>query len=196
MLKERVRIYRWSAVGIGFVGVLVMLAPHLDPRQLASHTPAQTLGAMLALAAAFFNAGAVIQTRRLTDTETTSSIVLYFSLFCALGGLLTLPFGWIVPSLPQLAALITVGVFGGLSHILLTESYRYAPASLLAPLDYTALFWAFILGYWFFGELPTGTVYLGSAIVAGSGLFVIWRERQLGLERARARAASGPPTGT
>jgi len=121
--------------------------------------------------------------------------VLYFSLFCALGGLITLPFGWIVPNLPQFAALILLGVFGGLSHILLTESYRYAPASLVAPLDYTALLWAFILGYWFFGELPTGTVYAGAAIVAGSGLFVIWRERQIGLERAKARAAAGPPTG-
>ena len=134
----------------------------------------------------------MVQTRRLTDTETTSSIVLYFSLFCALGGLLTLPFGWIVPSLPQLGALVGLGVFGGLSHILLTESYRYAPASLVAPLDYTALLWAFIIGYWFFGELPTATVYVGSAIVAGSGLFVIWRERQLGLERARARADAAP----
>jgi drug/metabolite transporter (DMT)-like permease len=197
ILKERVRIYRWSAVVVGFVGVVVMLWPHLDvARYTAAGSAAATTGALFAIVSAFTNAGSVVQTRRLTDTETTSSIVLYFSLFCALGGLLTLPFGWIVPSLPQLAALITVGVFGGLSHILLTESYRYAPASLLAPLDYTALFWAFILGYWFFGELPTGTVYVGSAIVAGSGLFVIWRERQLGLERARARAASGPPTGT
>lgn len=197
ILKERVRIYRWSAVMVGFVGVVVMLWPHLDvARYTTGATSAATLGALFAMASAFTNAGSVVQTRRLTDTETTSSIVLYFSLFCALGGLLTLPFGWIVPSLPQLAALIALGVFGGLSHILLTESYRYAPASLVAPLDYTALFWAFILGYWFFGELPTTTVYVGSAIVAGSGLFVIWRERQLGLERARARAAAGPPTGT
>lgn len=196
-LKERVRVYRWSAVAVGFVGVIVMLWPHLD---LARYTnaagSAATLGALFALASAFTNAGSVVQTRRLTDTETTSSIVFYFSLFCTIGGLLTLPFGWIVPSTPQLAALIALGVIGGLSHILLTESYRHAPASLVAPLDYTALLWAFILGYWFFDELPTATVYVGSAIVAGSGLFVIWRERQLGLERARARAASGPPTGT
>jgi drug/metabolite transporter (DMT)-like permease len=195
-LKERVRIYRWSAVAVGFVGVIVMLWPHLD---LARYTNAATsvaaLGALFALISAFTNAGSVIQTRRLTDTETTSSIVFYFSLFCTIGGLLTLPFGWIVPNWPQLAALVSLGLLGGLSHILLTESYRYAPASLVAPLDYTALFWAFILGYWFFDEVPTATVYVGSAIVAGSGLFVIWRERQLGLERARARAAAGPPTG-
>ena len=100
-----------------------------------------------------------------------------------------------MPTWPQLAALVSLGLLGGFSHILLTESYRYAPASLVAPLDYTALLWAFILGYWFFDELPTVTVYVGAAIVAGSGLFVIWRERQLGLERARARAAAGPPTG-
>jgi drug/metabolite transporter (DMT)-like permease len=194
ILKERVRVYRWTAVAVGFIGVVVMLWPHLDVARYT--TSAATLGALFAMISAFTNAGSVVQTRRLTDTETTSSIVLYFSLFCALGGLLTLPFGWIVPSLPQLGALIGLGVFGGLSHILLTESYRYAPASLVAPLDYTALLWAFILGYWFFGELPTATVYVGSAIVAGSGLYVIWRERQLGLERARARAAAGPPTGT
>jgi drug/metabolite transporter (DMT)-like permease len=100
-----------------------------------------------------------------------------------------------MPSGPQLAALIGLGVIGGISHILLTESYRHAPASLVAPLDYTALLWAFILGYWAFGEVPTATVYAGAAIVAASGLFVIWRERQLGLERARARAAEGPPSG-
>jgi len=195
-LKERVRIYRWSAVAVGFVGVIVMLWPHLD---LARYTNAATsvaaLGALFALISAFTNAGSVVQTRRLTDTETTSSIVFYFSLFCTIGGLLTLPFGWIVPNWPQLAALVSLGLLGGFSHILLTESYRYAPASLVAPLDYTALFWAFILGYWFFDEVPTATVYIGAAIVAGSGLFVIWRERQLGLERARARAAAGPPTG-
>jgi len=101
-----------------------------------------------------------------------------------------------VTSAPQLAALVTIGMIGGVSHILLTESYRYAPASLVAPLDYTALFWAFVFGYWWFGEVPTATVYIGAPIVAGAGLFVIWRERQLGLERARARAAEGPPTGT
>jgi drug/metabolite transporter (DMT)-like permease len=195
-LKERVRIYRWTAVAVGFAGVLVMLWPHLDlARYTGSAATAAGLGALFALGSAFTNAGSVVQTRRLTDTETTSSIVFYFSLFCAIGGLMTLPLGWIMPTWPQAAALVGLGVLGGLSHLLLTESYRYAPASLVAPLDYTALLWAFILGYYFFDELPTATVYVGAAIVAGSGLYVIWRERQLGLERAKARAASGGPTG-
>ena len=125
----------------------------------------------------------MIQTRRLTDTETTSSIVFYFSLYCALAGLATLPFGWIWPNGMQLAVLIGAGVIGGLAHIVLTTSYRYAPASLVAPLDYTTMIWAFILGYWMFGEIPSIYVYVGAAIVAASGIFVIWRERQLGLRR-------------
>ena len=79
----------------------------------------------------------MIQTRRLTETETTSSIVFYFSLICALAGLATWPFGWLVPTWPEFAALVTVGLCGGLAHILLTESYRLAPASLVAPFDYT-----------------------------------------------------------
>ena len=195
-LKERVRIYRWTAVAVGLVGVIVMLVAASRFRPLYRSSRLRG-GARRAIRtrSAFTNAGSVVQTRRLTDTETTSSIVFYFSLFCAIGGLLTLPFGWIVPTWPQLAALVGLGVLGGLSHLLLTESYRYAPASLVAPLDYTAIIWAFLLGYCFFDELPTVTVYIGAVIVAGSGLFVIWRERQIGLERAKARAAAGPPTG-
>ncbi len=192
-LKERVRIYRWSAVIIGFIGVLVMLAPHLDVERSAANAVAVT-GATLGLAGAFFSACSTVQTRSLTKSETTSSIVFYFSLICALAGLCTLPFGWLAPTGPELAALIAIGVFGGLAHIFLTESYRLAEASLVAPFDYTSMLWALILGYLVFSELPDALVFVGAAIIAGAGLFVIWRERRLGLQRARV--AEGPPTGT
>jgi drug/metabolite transporter (DMT)-like permease len=185
-LGERVRIFRWSAVAIGFSGVIVMLWPHLSWSHLALGSTATAVGAACALAGAFTNAGSVIQTRRLTDSETTSSIVLYFSIFCAIAGLLTYPLGWHSPTWPQLSALIAVGLLGGLAHILVTESYRFAPASVIAPFDYSMMIWAFLLGYALFGELPTIYVFVGSAIVAAAGLLVIWRERQLGLQRARA----------
>ena len=186
VLKERVRVYRWSAVMIGFVGVLVMLWPYLNVGALVTTgSTANTVGAACAITAAFTNAGATIQTRRLTDSETTASIVFYFSLICTLAGLVSLPFAWHAPSAPELTALIAIGVIGGLSHIFLTESYRYAPASVVAPFDYMALLWAFFFGYVLFGEIPSRYVYAGAAIVAGSGLFVIWRERQLSRERAR-----------
>jgi drug/metabolite transporter (DMT)-like permease len=187
VLKERVRVYRWSAVGVGFVGVLVMLVPYLDLSSPAAGGTTQTIGAGLGLAAAFCNAGSVIQTRRLTDSETTSAIVLYFSLICAVGGLLTLPFDWHQPTGKELAALIAIGMIGGFSHLLLTESYRFAPTSVVAPFDYTSIFWAFVLGYAMFGEVPSALVFVGAAIIALAGLFVIWRERQLGIGRSRIR---------
>ena len=133
----------------------------------------------------------MIQTRRLTQSETTSSIVFYFSLVRAIAGALTLPFGWHAPTARELTALIALGILGGLAHIFLTESYRYATASVVAPFDYTSMLWALLLGYWLFGELPDTLVYVGGTIVAAAGLFVIWRERQLGLQRARE--AEGPP---
>jgi drug/metabolite transporter (DMT)-like permease len=193
ILKERVRIYRWSAVIVGFCGVLVMLAPYLDVGR-SSASEAGAIGAMFGLAGAFFAAGSTIQTRALTKSETTSSIVFYFSLICALAGLATWPLGWIVPSGPEFAALVTIGICGGLAHILLTESYRLAPASLIAPFDYTSMLWALVLGFLVFGEVPGSLVFAGAGIIAAAGLFVIWRERQLGLQRSRA--AEGPPTGT
>ena len=99
ILKERVRIYRWSAVVIGFAGVIVMLIPHLDiGRYAVIGGAAAAAGSMFAVISAFCNAGTVIQTRRLTQSETTSSIVFYFSLVCAIAGALTLPFAWHSPT--------------------------------------------------------------------------------------------------
>jgi drug/metabolite transporter (DMT)-like permease len=194
ILGETVRIYRWTAVAIGFVGVLVMLWPYLDIGHMTASAEA-TVGAICALTAAFTNAGSVIQTRRLTDSETTSSIVFYFSFICMLIGACTLPFAWHSPTWPELAALVGIGFIGGISHIFLTESYRYAPASVVAPFDYMAILWAFIFGYAIFGEVPTTYVFAGSAIVAASGLFVIWREHKRGIERIRTSAIEGPPVG-
>jgi drug/metabolite transporter (DMT)-like permease len=197
ILKERVRIYRWSAVIIGFFGVLVVLAPHFsgDGLRVVLASAASVAGVMLALAGSVLNAGAVIQTRWLTRSETTSSIVFYFSVICTVAGLATLPFGWVKPTPWEWVALLSIGLLGGTGHILLTESYRYASASLLAPLDYTSMVWALMLGYAFFGEVPTTMIVLGSAIIAAAGLFVIWREHQLALARKRESGTTAPQVG-
>src|SRR5579862_35014 len=194
VLKERVRIYRWSAVIVGFLGVLVVLAPHFSGEELTIVMASATsvAGVIYAVAGSITNAGTMIQTRHLTKSETTSSIVFYFSLICAAAGLVTWPFGWITPTGHEFAALVCIGFLGGTGHILLTESYRYASASMLAPFDYTSMIWALVLGYAFFGELPTVMIVVGSAIIAAAGLFVIWRERQLAL--ARRRAVEGTTT--
>jgi len=199
ILSERVRVYRWSAVIVGFVGVLVVLSPHLSGDELTAAIGGATslIGVVYAICRSLTNAGTAIQTRRLTQSESTSSIVFYFSLSCALAGLATLPFGWVTPSGGEIAALISIGILGGTGHIFLTESYRFASASLVAPFDYTAMIWALVLGYAMFGETPTSEIVLGSAIIAAAGLFVIWRERQLATTRRRdglATAAAGAAT--
>ncbi len=187
LLKERVRVYRWSAVVIGFVGVLVVLAPHLsgDELTIAMASATSVAGVAYGMAGSLANAGTVIQTRRLTQSESTSSIVFYFSLSCALAGLVTWPFGWLTPTGGEFAVLACIGLLGGAAHIFLTESYRYASASVVAPFDYTSMIWALVLGYVMFGETPTPMIVLGSAIIAAAGLFVIWREHQLAAVRRR-----------
>ncbi len=194
VLKERVRIYRWSAVIIGFIGVLVVLSPHLSGDELTIAVASATTmaGLAYALTGSLANAGTVIQTRRLAQSETTSSIVFYFSLSCALAGLVTWPFGWVSPTGAEFAVLIGVGLLGGTAHIFLTESYRYASASVVAPFDYTSMIWALVLGYIMFGETPTVMIAIGSLIICAAGLFVIWRERQLAAAR-RLRAAAPQP---
>ncbi len=188
ILKERVRIYRWSAVFLGFSGVLVMLLPQFDIGHSAAS--GSGVGVITGLIGAVFAAGSSIQTRALTTSESTSSIVLYFSLICTLAGLATWPLGWLTPNGPELVALIVIGICGGGAHILLTESYRLAPASLIAPFDYTSMLWALVLGFLVFAEVPSALVFVGAGIIAAAGLFVIWRERRLALKREMGIANS------
>jgi drug/metabolite transporter (DMT)-like permease len=186
ILNEKVRAYRWSAVAIGLIGVLIMLMPHLSGGALAvGLAGGPAVGAMFALLGAVCSAGATIQVRRLLATERTGAIVLYFSLLTTVLGLATIVLGWRVPTAGEFALLVLIGILGGIGQILLTQSYRYADASLVAPFEYTTMIWAFLLGWFFFGQAPQQVVVTGAAIVAAAGLFVLWREHRLGLARAK-----------
>ncbi|MGL4727909.1 MAG: DMT family transporter [Bosea sp. (in: a-proteobacteria)] len=196
-LKEKVRAYRWSAVGIGFAGVLVMLSPHLASSPAAASTSAQvigglSLGVIVALTAATFSALATIEVRTLTHTESTGAIVFYFMALTSILGLLTIFLGWNWPTLQDALLLVAIGIMGGLGQILLTQSYRHGDASLIAPFEYTTMIWAVLLGWFLFGEWPANAVFIGAGLVILSGIFVIWREHKLGLLRPEAQSA-GPP---
>lgn len=190
MLKETVRAYRWAAVSIGFVGVLIMLSPHLGASLSAGGLQAGAgIGALFAIFGAFCSAGAAIQVRRLTASEKTGAIVLYFSLLTTLLGLSTLALGWRMPTGLDAVLLVSIGILGGIGQILMTQSYRYADTSIIAPFEYTTMIWALLIGWFAFGDLPTATVSIGAGIVAAAGLFVLWRERQLGLVRKEIEAS-------
>lgn len=191
-LGEVIRIRRWSAVGAGFVGVLVMLSPFIGTTQ---HGEDAALGALLATAGAFTVAVAMTQVRHMSKTESTSSLVFYFSLTCSLCGLATIPWGWVTPSLSEFGLMVAMGLLGGLGQILITESYRHAAASVVAPFSYTAMIYSIVIGYFAFDEIPEPIVLVGAAIVIAAGLFVIWRERKLGLDRSEEKRAIATPPG-
>lgn len=195
LLGETVRLYRWSAVAIGLSGVLVMLAPHLGNTPSGGMISGSALGAIVAFGGAICSAGASIQTRLLTRTETTGAIVFYFMMMTSVVGLATLALGWNKPDMQDVIILVMTGILGGIGQILMTQSFRYADASLVAPFEYTSMIWAVLLGWMLFGSLPTVWVMTGGIIVAVSGIFVIWRERKLGVVRA-SEAEVSPPRGT
>jgi drug/metabolite transporter (DMT)-like permease len=120
---------------------------------------------------------------------------LFYSFFASVASLATLYWGWVMPSPVDLLALVGVGVFGGLGQSLITESLRHAPASVVAPFGYASMLWATLIGYLWLGELPAAVVFVGAVIVIASGLFVIWREHKLGLDRKRKEQLTSPPVG-
>jgi len=189
LLGERLRAVRMTAVGIGLCGVLIVLWPRLSV-DVVDRVAA--IGAALVLASAALRALVQIHIRRLVQTESTSAIVFYFSLTSTGIALLTLPFGWTLPGPEAALMLVTAGVLGGIAQILLTSAYRGAEAALLAPFDYASMLFALIIGYSVFGEVPTGTMLLGAGIVMAAGGLIIWRERQLGIERGKARPGMTP----
>ncbi|RDI60854.1 DMT family transporter [Microvirga subterranea] len=197
LLKEKVRAYRWSAVGIGFVGVLIMLSPYLKIETFTGgFDGGPSLGALFALLGAFCSAGAMIQVRRLTATEKTGAIVFYFFILASVLSLFTIFLGWRVPDATDMMLFVVGGILGGIGQILLTQSYRFADTSIIAPFEYTTMIWALLFGWFMFGDLPTSTMLTGATIVAGTGLFIVWREHQLGLMRAQElKAASPKPVG-
>jgi drug/metabolite transporter (DMT)-like permease len=191
-LGERIRTYRLAAVALGLIGVLIVLYPRLSGLSVESASKLETVGAMAVLLSTVFSALAACFVRKLVQTESTTAIVFYFSLTCSVLALMTLPFGWVIPAPEQLALLVGAGLLGGVGQILLTTSYRHADTAVIAPFEYTSMLLALGVGWFIFDEAPTVPMLIGAGIVVVSGLIIIFRERQLGLERGQARKVMTP----
>jgi drug/metabolite transporter (DMT)-like permease len=191
-LGEEVRLFRITSVALGLTGVLIVLSPRLTVLSGDATSHREAFGAMLVLGGAVFAALAQVFVRKLVMTERTPAIVFYFSLTATVLSLATLPFGWVIPTLREGIILIGAGLLGGVGQILLTSSYREADASLVAPFDYASMIFALLIGYFVFNEVPTWTMLAGAVLVVAAGILIIWREHQLGLERARGRKAMTP----
>ncbi|MGV6805811.1 MAG: DMT family transporter [Ruegeria sp.] len=185
LLGERIRMIRIGAVAIGLLGVLIMIWPRLGSADLGTGA---TIGALCVLGATVARGFVQIHIRQLVQVDHPAAIVFYFSMTATLLSALTVFWGWTLPTLNQLLILILMGLIGGIAQILVTSSYRFGQASMLAPYDYTSMLFAIFIGYVWFDELPTLAILMGAALVIAGNAVVIWREHQLGLERGKARS--------
>ena len=170
-LREKVGIKRWAVVIIGFCGALIVLRPGFEMVHPAL---------FLVLAMAVFFAAYQIATRLLAGVDHSVTTLFYTSLVGTVVMSLVVPFFWTMPDLQGWGLLALIGLIGGVSHFILINAYHYTTAATIASFSYAQLIWASTFGYAVFGDLPDSFTVLGAAIIVGSGLFILYRERQTG----------------
>lgn len=167
LLGERVGMRRWSAVAVGFLGVLLMVRPGSGTVEAA---------ALVAVLGTLLYSFGIILVRKLSETERSGTIVFYFTIGATIVFGAFLPAVWVTPSGADAALLVLIGLLGGVGHLLITRAYQLAPIAVVAPFDYMAILWATGFGFVIFGELPGWMTVAGAAIVVASGLYILHRE--------------------
>ena len=170
VLREQVGWRRWTAVLVGFVGVLVVVRPGSGAFQAAS---------LLPIATAFVYAMLMLSARFVDPRESVWTLMLYLTGAGALISALAMPFVWVQPHAEDIWLFLGVALFGTIGITLITQAFRLAPAAVVAPFDYTALLWATLLGWLLWDEIPDMATYVGAAIIIASGIAIVLRERQL-----------------
>jgi S-adenosylmethionine uptake transporter len=171
VLRERVGRYRWSAVIVGFVGVVIALAP--SSRSFDPH-------ALIALTGATAFAVSLATTRGLRDNNPFSLVTWQYVVSGVIGAALS-PLQWTTPGAVDLGLLLLLGIVSAACFLAITKALALAQASLLAPFQYSAILWAAIFGWMVWQDVPTPRIILGNAILIASGLFVFYRERRLAI---------------
>ncbi len=169
LLGERISRQRWIAVLGGFAGVLIIMRPGGEAFQWVLLLP--VFGALV-------NALRDVLTRKLSRTETSIAILFWSNIILMTGGFATAPFGWAPVSASSACWFLAAGLFNGAAHFCIIEALRTGEASVLAPIRYTALLWAALLGFIVWGEVPDAWLWAGAAVIVGSSLYMIYGERR------------------
>ena len=182
-LGEKVGIHRWSAVLLGFGGIMVIALG--DGAFQGGGMPNQVvaIGMAVAVGQGVWSAMTTLLVRSLSATESSATIVLWQSLLMTLFTLVALPFFWTTPSLFELLLLVLVGLIGGVAQVMLTEAYASAQVSALGPYSYTSILWSVAIGWVVFADAPGWSTLAGAALIVASGLYILHRE----LRRAAMR---------
>jgi drug/metabolite transporter (DMT)-like permease len=170
-LKEPVGGARWTALAVGFLGVLIITQPGADTFQI---------GALFALANAILFGTVTAGVRGMTSTESSETLTMYqlIALSCIFA--LSLPFGFVMPTWPHALLIVANGATNLLGQYWWTRALHLAPTSAVVPFQYLSLIWAMLLGFAIWGDVPTAALLIGSAIVVGSGLFLLLSETRAG----------------
>jgi drug/metabolite transporter (DMT)-like permease len=184
MLGEWIGWRRWSAIGFGFAGVLLITRPGLGGMHPA---------ALFSLAATICYGFYAVITRIVSRVDSNQTSLFYANFIGALVMLPVIPFVWQPPATWLIAFMLAmIGVFGSAGHYFLIAGHKLAPASVLAPFIYTQLIWVVILGYLVFDHVPNGWTMAGAAMVISSGLYLLYRERKVGKSTTSEAAIEGP----
>jgi len=167
LLSEKVGPYRWLAVIVGFVGIIIITEPGLSSLNIYYIFPI-----IFCLGLSYV----AIAIRQLSKTEPVWLISLNFSILITIAGIITIPFGWIVPSFKDLLLLLSVGILGGSANLWLSQSYKLSEVSLVTPLKYLALVFGIVFGYMIWSEVPSIKTLLGAALVIVSSIIIFRRE--------------------
>jgi len=179
-LRESVGPFRWSAVVIGFAGVVIMARPTGD---------VYVLGVAVAMSAAFLHAILQIILRYLGRFESPETVSFYFFIIGTFVTALALPFVAVRPTLAEIPLLLGVGLSGALAQWLLSTAFKNAPAAIVTVFNYSGIVWATFFGWAIWNELPVKAVVIGGTVVIASNMLVVWRESRLGrISDARFRA--------
>ena len=177
-LSEKVGFFRWLAVIVGFIGIVVISEPGLSALNIYYIFPFIFVLGLSYVA---------ISIRQLSSTEPVWLISLYFSVAITLAGLFTIPYGWLMPNLKDLILLSFIGIFGGVANLWLSQSYKFSEVSLVTPLKYLALVFAIIFGYLIWDEIPTIKTLIGATLVIVSSVIIFRREILLKKQISTAR---------
>lgn len=172
LLHERVGIFRWSAVLVGFAGVMIIIQPGEG---------LITPGVLVAIGAAFAGSLAQITIRQLNRRDHPLAIVFYFTVFATLFTALPMPFVWQTPQGWDWALMVIMGLAGGGGQYFMTRAFNLAPAAVVSPFNYTSLLWSTLAGWAVWGAIPQTHVFVGAVIVVASGLVILYRESRKGI---------------
>jgi len=167
LLSEKVGVFRWLAVLIGFIGVIIIAEPGFKGMNYLYFLPL-----IFCIGMAFVT----ITIRKLSTTEPIWLISIFFTITISIAGLATIPMGWIMPNFQDFMLLALIGVTGGSANLFLTQSYKLSEVSLVAPLKYLALIFAIIFGYLIWNEIPTVKTLIGASLVVFASLIIFRRE--------------------